>query len=110
AGQTKLEIQKVLETAEIPPDALNAASKAAGELLNPADTNIILTTANALWYRQSAQIKPEFLAANQKIFSSTIKPLDFSNVPAAEAEINQWASDQTHGRITGIASGMIDPL
>jgi serpin B len=30
-------------------------------------------------------------------------------VPAAEKEINQWASDQTHGRITGIADGMIDP-
>ncbi len=30
--------------------------------------------------------------------------------PAAEAEINQWASDQTHGRITGIANGLIDPV
>jgi hypothetical protein len=89
---------------------LNAASKAATDLLNSKDTNIILTTANALWYRQSAHIKPDFLETNQNFFSSTIKPLDFGNVPVAEAEINQWASDQTHGRITGIANGMIDPL
>jgi serpin B len=27
----------------------------------------------------------------------------------AEATINQWASDQTHGRINGIANGLIDP-
>ncbi len=110
AGQTKTEMQQVLETAGMPTTTLNEASKAASELLNPKDTNVILTTANALWYRQSAKIKPEFVAANQKIFAATVKPLDFANVPAAEAEINQWASDQTHGRITGIANGMIDPL
>ncbi len=109
-GQTKAEMQKVLETAGLSTAALNTASKATGDLLNSPDTNVILTTANALWYRQSAQIKPEFLAANQKNFSATIKPLDFANAPAAEAEINQWASDQTHGRITGIANGMIDPI
>jgi serpin B len=109
-GQTKKEIQQVLETSGLATDALNAASKTATDLLNSKDTNVILTTANALWYRQSAKIKPEFLAANQKNFTTTIKALDFANVPAAEAEINQWASDQTHGRITGIANGMIDPL
>jgi serpin B len=109
-GQTKTEMQQVLETSGLSTAALNAASKAAAELLNSKDTNIILTTANALWYRQGSQIKPSFLAANQNIFSSTIKPLDFGNVRAAEAEINQWASDQTHGRITGIANGMVDPV
>jgi serpin B len=89
---------------------LNAATKAAAELLNPKDTNVILTTANALWYRQGAAVKPGFLEANQRFFSSTVKALDFRNASAAEAEINQWASDQTHGRITGIANGMIDPV
>jgi serine protease inhibitor len=108
AGQTKTEMQQVLETSGLSAAALNAASKAVSDLLNPKDTNVILTTANALWYRQSAQIKPGFLSANQNIFSSTIKALDFANVPAAEAEINQWASDQTHGRINGIADGMIN--
>ncbi|MBE0545144.1 MAG: serpin family protein [Verrucomicrobia bacterium] len=109
AGQTKTEMEQVLGTTDLPTAALNAASKAAAELLNPKDTNIILTTANALWYRQGAAVKPGFLEANQKFFSSTVKALDFANAPAAEAEINQWASDQTHGRITGIANGMIDP-
>ncbi len=88
---------------------MNAAVKAATDALNSHDTNIVLTTANALWYRQSAQIKPGYLEANANFFSSTFKPLDFRNVPAAEAEINQWASDQTHGRINDIANGMIDP-
>jgi serpin B len=100
-GQTKTEMQRVLQTTNLTTSELCAASKAAAGLLNSSDKNIILTTTNALWYRQGAQIKPDFLAANQKY--------DFANLPAAEAEINHWASDQTHGRITGIADGMIDP-
>ncbi len=110
AGQTKTEMQQVLETAGISTAALNEASKAAFGLLNPKDTNVILTTANALWYRQGAAVKPDFLAANQKFFSSTIKALDFRNARTAEAEINRWASEQTRGRINGIADGMIDPV
>ena len=110
AGQTKTEMQQVLETTGLSTTALNEASKAAASLLNPRDTNVILATANALWCRQGAAVKPGFLAANWKFFSSTVKALDFGSVPAAEAEINQWASDQTHGRITGIANGMIDPV
>src|SRR5262245_43937672 len=52
AGRTKVEMQQVLETSDIPVDAMNEASRAAAALLNPKDTNVILTTANALWYRQ----------------------------------------------------------
>ena len=109
-GQTKKEMQQVLETAGISMTALNEASKAATSLLNPKDTNIILTTANALWYRQGATVKPGFIEANQKYFSSTVRALDFGNARAAEAIINQWASEQTRGRINGIANGMIDPI
>lgn len=110
AGQTKTEMQSALEISGLSPATLDAATKAAAGLMDSQDTNLILTTANALWYRQGAGIKPGFLADNQKTFASTIKPLNFSDVPAAEAAINQWASDQTHGRITGIANGLIDPL
>ena len=110
AGQTKMEMQQVLETSGLSMAALHEASKAATRLLNPKDTNVILTTANALWYRQGAAVKPGFIEANQKFFSSTVRALDFGNARAAEAIINQWANEQTHGRITGIADGMIDPI
>jgi len=110
SGMTKVEIHQILGTTGLSAASLNAASKAATDLLNLKDTNVILTTANALWYRQGAAFNPGFLEANQKFFLSTVKALDFRNVPLAEAEINRWASDQTHGRITGIANGMIDPI
>jgi serine protease inhibitor len=108
AGRTKTEMQQVLETTNLTTTELNEAIKSAAGLLNPKDNNVILTTANALWYRQGASVKPAFLEANQEFFSSTVKALDFGNAPAAEATINQWASKQTHGRINGIADGMIN--
>jgi serine protease inhibitor len=108
-GRTKTEMQQVLGTTNLTTSELNAAFKAASDLLNAKDTNLILTTANALWYRQGAALEPGFVEANQEFFSSTVKALDFGNAQAAEAEINQWASDQTHGRINGIADGMITP-
>ncbi len=110
AGQTKTEMQQVLEVTGLTVDELNLACKAAAERLHSAETNVTLTTANALWYRDGALIKNEFLEANRAFFSSAIKPLDFRNVPVAEKEINQWAKDQTHGRITGIADRMIHPI
>lgn len=110
AGQTRAEMQQVLETSGLSMSALNEASKAAAALLNPNTTNVILTTANALWYRQGAKVKPDFLEVNQAYFSSAMKALDFRNSRAAEAVINRWASDQTRGRITGIADGMVDPI
>jgi serpin B len=109
AGQTKMEMDRVLETAGLTTAALNAASKAASAWLNAKDTNVFFTTANALWYQQGAAVKPDFLESNRKYFSSTVKALDMRNTPAAEAEINKWASDQTHGRITGIADGLLTP-
>jgi serine protease inhibitor len=108
-GVTKQEMQQVLHTAGLSDETINAGNKSCAELLKSADTDIILSTANALWYRQGVPIKESFVALNQKYFSATIQPLDFRNVSASEAEINQWASDQTHGRIRDIANGLIDP-
>lgn len=110
AGRTLREMQQALEISDLSTDALNAATKAATEGLNPKDTNVILTTANALWYRQGVTMKPAFLEASRQFSDVAIRPLDFNNASAAEATINQWASDQTHGRITAIADGLIDPI
>jgi serpin B len=108
-GKTRTEMQQVLGTANLSAEELGRAARAASALLNSISTNVILSTANALWYKKNTEIKPDFLAPNQNFFSSTIKPLDFSNAPDAEAEINHWANDQTHGRITGIADHMVSP-
>ena len=109
-GQTKIEMQEVLGTSDLTIGAINEAGRNVAGLMNSKNKNFILTTANALWFRQGAKVEPHFLEMNRQFFHSTINSLDFGNVPAAEAKINHWASDHTHGRITGITDDMITPF
>ncbi len=108
AGQTKTEMQQVLGTTGLSSDAVSAANKKIAQSLNSGNTNIILTTANAIWYRQGAPVTPEFIARNQKFFGATVEALNFAD-PHSVDVINAWANEKTHGKISRIADGMIDP-
>jgi serpin B len=109
AGQTKIEMQQVLGTTGLSSDTVSAANKEITQSLNSGNTNIILNTANAIWYRQDAHVKPEFMARNQQFFSATVAPLNFAD-PHSVDVINSWASEKTHGKISRIADGMIDQV
>src|ERR1019366_10262168 len=52
AGLTRTEMQQVLGTTGLTADAVGAANKNIAQSLNSGNTNVILTTANAIWYRQ----------------------------------------------------------
>jgi serine protease inhibitor len=108
AGQTKAEMQQVLETTGLSSDTVSAANKKIAQSLNSGNTNVILTTANAIWYRQGAPVKPEFIARNQQFFGATVDALNFAD-PHSVDIINAWANEKTHGKISRIADGMIDP-
>jgi serpin B len=108
-GVTKAEMRQVLGISALPADSANAGAKAIASSLNNLDTNIILTTANALWYKSDFTVKPDFLDANRRFFDATIAPINFADPHAADM-INAWAKEKTRGRISQIAEGMIDPV
>ncbi len=109
AGQTKTEMQQVLETANLSDADVNAANAKAARYFNNQDTNLVLLSANnAIWYRPSFTVNPDFIAANRNHFEATVDPLDFTDPQAANV-INHWAETKTHGKITHLADGMIDP-
>jgi serpin B len=68
------------------------------EQLLTVDPEVQLAIANAVFYRQSFEVKTPFLDTMQTAFSSTIESLDFSQ-PTALNTINGWASDNTNGKI-----------
>ena len=109
AGRTKAEMQQVLGTTGLSSDVINAASKDIAQALKSGNTNVILTTANAIWYRQGAPVKPDFIACNQQFFGATVDALNFAD-PHSVDVINAWANEKTHGKISRIADGMIDPV
>lgn len=107
-GRTRAEMQQVLGTTGLSPDNVNAGHKNIADALKSADNQVVLETADAIWYRPGIKIKPEFLAVNQQFYDATVDALDFSDPHAADV-INGWASEKTHGKITRIADGMIEP-
>ncbi len=107
-GRTKQEMRSVLGITGISEEALNSANRDLQRSINNQGTNVILTTANSLWYRKGIVLKPGFVACNQQFYSATVQDLDF-DVPQAATLINNWASEQTRGRIKGIADGMLTP-
>ena len=107
-GQTKLEMAQVLGTAGMPTDTLLAGIRDVSRSLNSGSASVVLTAANALWYRQGIPMIPEFVSRSQEFFGATVDALDF-NDPRSVAIVNAWAKEKTRGRIPAIADGLIDP-
>lgn len=110
AGKTKTEMQQVLGTMGMPLGDINAANRDVAQSLARQDNQqVILTTANAIWYRKDAQIQAKFIATNQQFYGATIEALNFGD-PRAVDVINGWVADKTKGKIQRLADGMIDPV
>jgi len=67
------------------------------QLLN-LDPEINLALANAVWYRQGFDVKAPFLQSLENSFKARTAALDFAN-PSALTTINNWAKDNTNGKI-----------
>ena len=109
AGQTEIEMRQVLGTTGLSSTAIGAANQVITTRLRHFDANVMLTTANAVWYQRSFSVRPEFISDSKRFFDATIAPLNFADPHSVEV-INDWAGDQTHGKITRLADGMIDPV
>ena len=60
AGETRAEMQRVLQTGGLTAKALNGAESDLNQSLN-SQTNVILDLANAIWYQDGVQLKPGFV-------------------------------------------------
>lgn len=107
AGQTKLEMENVLHTAGLKPDALNAAYKDLDQSIR-SETNAVLNIANSIWYRRGIELKPEFASVNRNFYGAKLDALDFGDPKSADI-INAWADGSTHGRIKDVIRPPIDP-
>lgn len=79
----------------------------ANQLLN-LDPEISLSLANSVWYRQGFEVKSPFLASLENDYNAEIAALDFSS-PSAVTTINNWAKENTNGRIETVLEE-IDPM
>jgi serine protease inhibitor len=69
--------------------------------LTSVDDKVLLSIANAIYYREGFSVLPEFLDVNSQYYNAEVAALDFSS-PDAVSTINDWVSDHTNDRITEI--------
>jgi serine protease inhibitor len=105
-GQTKAEMVKVLGLEGMQQGAINSEASEIQMSLN-VGTNVILTTANAIWCRKDSPVNPNFISCNQQFFHATVANLDFDD-PRSVETMNTWAAKATRGRINQIVSGPVD--
>ncbi len=78
----------------------------AGQLLS-IDPVVQLSLANSVWYRQDFAVKQTFLERMNTSYNSPTEALDFAD-PSALTTINNWAKDNTNGKIEKVLEE-IDP-
>jgi serpin B len=78
-----------------------------GHLLG-LDAKITLEIANSLWTQAGEKIKPDFVTSCQKSYRAEVANVDFSN-PATLKRINDWVSQNTHGKIPTIFDSPLPP-
>jgi serpin B len=76
----------------------------------PAMPAVELNMANGLWAQPDHPFLPAYLNVAREQYGATVRQADFrTQAEAARLEINNWASDQTKGRISNlIQPGLLD--
>jgi len=88
---------------------INRAYKSLVTQLLVADPVVELTLANAVFYRRNFGVKQNFVSTMQSDFDANIEGLDFANQSAVN-RINQWASDNTKGKIPMVIESISDEM
>ena len=98
AGETYDAMRGTLGLGGRSPQQINEAYKGLTELLLSLDPSVDVTTANAIFHRNSLPVEASFVQASRTWFDADVRALDFDS-PSALDVINGWASEKTKGLI-----------
>ena len=104
-GDTKTEMEKTLKLNGLSVDEINSSYKNLIAALQSLDEDVVFELANAIYYADIFNVKPNFLQTNQNYYNAEINELDFSS-PAAVETINSWVKTKTHDKIQKIINNL----
>lgn len=107
AGETETALRSTLGFGDLSRDEVNRALAGLRSLLTSLDPRVKFQIANSIWYRNTLDVNPGFIATNKTWYDAAVRALDF-NSPQAVNAINAWAGDNTNGRIPKVID-RIDP-
>jgi serine protease inhibitor len=97
-GATKLALRESLAAHGFTDEAINDACLALRSNLLDADSHLLLRLANALWAHESLSFDEGFVRTVRRFYAADVRSLDFGE-PSTVAVINEWAREQTDGKI-----------
>ena len=106
-GSTMDAFEEVLNYEGLTREEVNEITR---ELIHVLVTNVngnLLEIANSLWYDEKFPVETEFINLNSHYYDAEVNELDFRNAEAV-GTINDWVSENTHGKIDEIIDS-IDP-
>ncbi len=101
AGDTKTEIEKVLQLNGLTPEQINNSYEALIKALKSLDKDVVFEIANAIYYKTGFDVKQPFLDINSNYYDAEVNSLNF-NLPSALVAINGWVNEKTHQKIKKI--------
>jgi serpin B len=114
-GETESQMAEVLHF-DLPQDRLHAAfnlleAELASRQASDDQSNFQLDITNAIWGQRGFEFLSNFLNTLAENYGAGLRIADFANATEeARQTINQWANDETEGRIEElIAQGDLDP-
>ncbi|PKL75952.1 MAG: proteinase inhibitor I4 serpin [Candidatus Melainabacteria bacterium HGW-Melainabacteria-1] len=108
SGETQQEMAQAMQLQGMNLAELNQGNLVLRKRLANPGAGVEILIANALWGQQGITFQPDFLRDNLSFYNAQLTALDFAQ-PAAVKTINQWASDNTKGKIPKVVE-QIDPL
>jgi len=107
-GNTKLQMEEMLHKANLTPDDINQSYKDLVTSLISHDPKVELSISNAIFYRNTFNIKPGFISTNQNYYQAEVSGLDFSKTTETLNAVNGWVNTKTKGKIDKIIEQVKD--
>lgn len=101
-GSTYAQLQTALALDNLSAGDINSAYQSLLKDLPNADKQVQLTLANSMWYKNNFSVLDSYTATLKSYFQAAVYASRFD--AAAADSVNQWASDNTNGKIKDIIS------
>lgn len=103
-GNTKKQMEEMLHKANLSADDINQSYKDLVAALQSHDPKVELSISNAIFYRNTFPVKPNFITTNQNFYQAEVSGLDFTKQAATLNTVNGWVNTKTKGKISSIIS------
>jgi serpin B len=101
-GNTKTQMEKTLHKSNMSAEEINQSYLDLVNGLTSHDPKVELSISNAIFYRNTFNIKTPFINTNQKYYEAEVQALDFTKSTETLNKVNGWVDSKTNGKIAKI--------